>query len=451
MELILRTNDLGEGKINVGFGNFRINSLDQIANSILVSGVLAIQELVFDWNSGNDHIDDSFIVDLYDNFEDTNVNMYFSNLFVGGNLGFGFSGQTKIELSEGCSLNAEFRAHIDKDVLHIKIFDATFDGQVFLQVDDWRAGVKVEGIGVNYHDDLQVTFPRAAFVFLEFGEGANFSGGKPIAIGDYDFLKRQQPGWNAPPGMRSPLHERDTASITFNDATLNFSGSAHLDINKVDAPVTIEGCTISQSGGGVAVSVNDCSAAVTVSGNNFTGAGLVLIECTSANTIADNQMNVTNGGAVAIGLGISGQTSVTGNTVTCGSGAGYALTSGDMTGNTTITQNTFNASQATGCMFLGTGTVYADDNVTLSGNIYIVQGPVHIEGNTMQCNSFIDAWPEGGLMNDPVEDNDGLDPFVCFTFVDFDGNGCCEYPPPANEQDDDGNCGCDGVSPAGGK
>ena len=54
-------------------------------------------------------------------------------------------------------------------------------------------------------------------------------------------------------------------------------------------------------------------------------------------------------------------------------------------------------------------------------------------------------------MNDPVEDNDGLYPFACFTFVDFDGNGCCEYPPPANAQDDEGNCGCDGVSPAGGK
>jgi hypothetical protein len=55
----------------------------------------------------------------------------------------------------------------------------------------------------------------------------------------------------------------------------------------------------------------------------------------------------------------------------------------------------------------------------------------------------------GGLTNDPVADNSGLSPDDVATGVDFDGNGCADYPPHVNERNPDtGKCGMDGVSPA---
>jgi hypothetical protein len=450
IELFLRTNDLGSGRINVGVGNIRIDSMNQTANTLLVGGIHAIQDLVFEWSSTDDSIEDAFTVDLYDNFENTAVNMYFSNLFAGGNLGFGFSGATEIELSDNCRLGAEFRAHIDKDVLHLRVFDATFYGKAYLEVDDWRAGVMVQGVGVGYQDELHVNFPRAAFAFLEFGEGASFSGGKPIYVGDFNRDKWSLPGWRAPAGARSPLHDREEAAINFNGANMTFSGSSHLYIFKTDAPVTVDGCVISQGGGPVAVNIAECSGAITINDNNFTGAGLGVTDCDGSISITDNTMELGSAGGGGIGLGGCASATVTGNTVNCSSASGYAFSAGEMSGTVTLTGNNLNAGQATQCLMIASSRVYADDNPTLSGNINIVEGPVHLSGNTISSCFLLDGWPFGGLMNDPVEDNDGLDPYMVLSFIDFDGNGCCDYPPPNNAVDEHGACTvCEGVSPPG--
>ena len=37
-------------------------------------------------------------------------------------------------------------------------------------------------------------------------------------------------------------------------------------------------------------------------------------------------------------------------------------------------------------------------------------------------------------------DNDGLMPGMVYTHMDWDGNGCCDYPPEWNQQDEYGNC-----------
>ncbi|MDZ7860909.1 MAG: hypothetical protein U5O15_09660 [Candidatus Krumholzibacteriota bacterium] len=123
---------------------------------------------------------------------------------------------------------------------------------------------------------------------------------------------------------------------------------------------------------------------------------------------------------------------------------------GEMNGTVTLTGNTLNGTEASQCMVIAKGRVDADNNDVLSGNITVIEGPLHLSGNTISSCYLIDSWPEGGLMNDPVEDNDGLTPYNVITFVDFDDNGCCDYPPPSNEKDENGDCLCDGVSPPGG-
>ena len=69
--------------------------------------------------------------------------------------------------------------------------------------------------------------------------------------------------------------------------------------------------------------------------------------------------------------------------------------------------------------------------------------------NTCSGVMLIDDYVEPGLQNDHVPANDGLLPGMVMTRMDWDGNGCCDYPPEWNVTDEHGNCiVCDGVSPA---
>lgn len=44
----------------------------------------------------------------------------------------------------------------------------------------------------------------------------------------------------------------------------------------------------------------------------------------------------------------------------------------------------------------------------------------------------------GGLLNDPVQDNVGLSPDAVQSPIDFDSDGCRDYPPP--QKDNEGKC-----------
>lgn len=441
IEMYLRANDIQSGRYFIGVSNFKIDAMNQTFNSLLVTCANLIQLTAFNYQSQSETILGDFTVELLET-QDSMVNFYFKDYLVHGDVGLGFSGRTMFDVSEGCKFYGEFRAELRKDIFTLTAVETNFYGRFYFEWDDYRAGAKIEGVGVGYHDEFYFQMPPAAFVFFEFGPGTTFSGGKPMYVGNYDFKSDFS-------ASGAPTSKADGSSITFTDVTFNLDGVSHIDFTKVDAPITFEGCNITQNGGAVALNIDQCNGSITIHDNDFTGAGFGMTECPGPLNITENRLNITAPGGNGIGLGTCGTTTVTDNTITCAAGTGMAFLNGEMTGTTTLTGNAFTASEATLCLFVGTGTTYIDNNSLLDGNITIVQGPLHISGNTISSCFLVDAWPMGGLMNDPVTDNDGLSPDDCITQVDFDGNGCCEYPPQMNQVDQYGDCIlCDGVSPA---
>jgi hypothetical protein len=192
------------------------------------------------------------------------------------------------------------------------------------------------------------------------------------------------------------------------------------------------------------IAILDCDGEITVQNNEITGAGLTILDSAGESTITNNQIHVTGGYSAGINLGSSATTLATGNTIEAAAGVMSAVTISGMQGTTTFTGNTVNATDAIFALSVGENRVYVDNNDLIAGNIGLVAGPMHIAGNTLASGFLQDTL--GGLMNDPVVDNSGLSPYDCLTICDFDGNGCCDYPPDMNIPGE-GGCPCDGVEP----
>ena len=94
----------------------------------------------------------------------------------------------------------------------------------------------------------------------------------------------------------------------------------------------------------------------------------------------------------------------------------------------------------------GTGLVHAFGN-TFQGAVIVGENSfLRSEGNSFTSGlQILDSNLSGGFINDPVAANGGVDPEDVFSAVDFDGDGCADYPPP--QTDEEGNCIRDGVSP----
>jgi hypothetical protein len=192
------------------------------------------------------------------------------------------------------------------------------------------------------------------------------------------------------------------------------------------------------------ITILDCGGQITVQNNEITGAGLTILDSSGASTITNNQIHVTGGYSAGINLGSSATATATGNTINAAAGVTAAVTISGMDGTTTFSENTVNATNALFALSVGENRVYVENNGLIAGNIALVVGPMQISGNTLASCFLQDTL--GGLINDPVTGNSGLTPFDCWTRCDFDGNGCCDYPPDNNIPGDEG-CPCDGVEP----
>jgi hypothetical protein len=131
---------------------------------------------------------------------------------------------------------------------------------------------------------------------------------------------------------------------------------------------------------------------------------------------------------------------VSGSQITC-SGTSTAVQTYEMDGAVTITGCTINASSGVSAFVFQGVTVSADDNPLIAGMVFISESSVHMSGNTFSGTIVMDDLVTSpGLVNDPVQDNDGLLPGMVYTHMDWDGNGCCDYPPEWNETDANGAC-----------
>jgi hypothetical protein len=213
--------------------------------------------------------------------------------------------------------------------------------------------------------------------------------------------------------------------------------------------VIVDGCQITQDDASTAaLTLMEIATPVTISNNQFHGSGVTLQEVTGAIEISDNEFDVSTFLAMGIDVGDCGPVSVSDNTITVAAG-GTGFICGTTSGLIELSNNSIDGSQGIAAVSVGGGIVHVDDSPLLAGMVMVVDGLLRLTGNTCSNCMVNDMNLDGGLLVDPTQANAGLAPEQVFTHIDWDGNGCCDYPPFWNERIE-GACVCDGVSPPGG-
>jgi hypothetical protein len=243
----------------------------------------------------------------------------------------------------------------------------------------------------------------------------------------------------------SKLAEGDP-QILFDDVDWYGSVADGVEIVGAKVPVVVQNCrfTLTDPTGPV-LRILECADTITVTGCNFFGAGVTVLDSPGVSTISQNTIQVDTYNSSGINLGSSGDATASNNSVVCADNILAAVTVSGMTGTSNFTNNTIVGGNALLALSIGENRVLVNGGQVV-GMISLVNGPVNLTGIDLAGASVQD--PLGALMSDPVEGNSGLSPYNCYTICDFDGNGCCDYPPPNNEPDGNGQCPCEGVPPA---
>jgi hypothetical protein len=228
--------------------------------------------------------------------------------------------------------------------------------------------------------------------------------------------------------------------ITLNGMSWTGTGFEHVDINSTGAAVTITDCDFSFSGDpALALGLTEVSGVIGISSSTFTNLGIGLVDCQGSTSINDSQITVTASAGYGVSMGNSAAVTIQSTSINS-SGAGCSgVQTADMLGDVSITGGSLVG--GTLALLVGNSNVTCDSNEHLSGMISIIEGQLHISGNTCSGVFLVDDYLTPGLQNDPVADNDGLLPGEVMTRMDWDGNGCCDYPPEWNIKED-GVCAC---------
>ena len=227
------------------------------------------------------------------------------------------------------------------------------------------------------------------------------------------------------------------------------TGSVSFERNTIIAPVALDvegaaGLVVSDchiNGQATGIHIRRATGPVIIQ-NNTDGiaGGIDMEDCSESVMLYNNKITYDIPGYdAAIYIKRTGSPSIIGNII-------KSLTTGiwmSDTGSHTMTINKITAPKA---IFVdGETRLTASDNV-IAGNVEVA-ARLALSGNEFSNTSIMDL--SEGLLNDPVPNNSGLDPYKIWTRIDWDGNGCCDYPPDRNEKDENGKCRCEGVAPPG--
>jgi hypothetical protein len=255
----------------------------------------------------------------------------------------------------------------------------------------------------------------------------------------------------------------------------------YLEVNGCGIPVLVEGCTLSNRSAFCCLRLDTIDAPVTVRNNPLIEQGLwiknvtqpVLIEnnllaCQNytALTLSDIQSaelknNMVLGQGQSVGIAIYGAQSVVLSDHNDISANMAGIVANDiqnlvvrdctlsgqggiqfLSGNEGLISNTQISCPGEMALLVAEGKVIVS-NSEITGNLAIILGVLGLQNNQLSGVDIADANPTGGLINDPVPQ--GANPEKISSAVDFDGDGCADYPPP--QRDDDGQCNRPGFPP----
>ena len=455
-------NLVGLGKVTLKLDNEDYDNLDlgfSVSDAVLQSKygkyaqaavTLGSALTTFNWDDIGSTVVGPFTFTALNIPDTANVDVTLKSFKFDGEFNAALNGNVTLALSEQVKLTG--RAHIDMrgNLLDLEASHVTFGAGLFVEMKGASAGITANITDVTFKDSLSingaagvnfsVTITDAIFGGSSAGIyiSGPISGGSSVRTGS-------RPQTHAA-GIVQP---RQTAGqIVIRDLVMT-SDSQWIEITDVNCPVTIENCTIRAKPLGI--HLENVQGAITIQNNSsISGGGVNIFDCSGPATVKNNTINcdVPNRGALSVGG--TPNCAVKDNTMTAGpNSAGFAVLGGS-TGTMTLSDNTIIAPGPFGALTIGSEEVRLNaDNNEITGSVYITAGLVRFTGNTFSGTQIIDANPDGGLLNDPMEDNTGLDPWKILSPIDWDGNDCADYPPDCNKKDEEGNCGRDGVPPPG--
>jgi hypothetical protein len=402
--LNLTANDIKDGEIKFGVSDLKINALDGNYGRLALLATAIVASPILHYTETGSKIDGTFsFTALEAGTENANITVNLNNVDAKSNFQVDIKCKAKFVLSEGTAIRGSASVKVDGNVYEMEEAKVKWDAEVMFEATGVSAGIKVSSKAGTYKNNFNVFAQPTTTITLELTD-AIFEGGV-LAVG-----KTGKP--------QSSQRSVRTAQAGGDSVTLrNVQWSQPclvIGILDVDGPVTVEDCQINTSL--QAMSFSKVQGPITIK-NNTLQSRLALYECADVVT-------------------------VDGNTFASGSDAGPDIW---LYRSRSLVQNNV---MPNGLLVTGDGGYARATANQIGGNVAIgLGGLLRLEGNVLTGAMVADDFfGSAGLVNDPVSDNTGLSPDDASTPVDFDGNGCADYPPHNNERDSDGNCYYPGVS-----
>ena len=376
-------------------------------------------------------------------------------------------GELHVDLSPDVTVGANLTA-ILKDVSTVGIDHGEYKGGVYIEAKDTaRLSFSAKG---SIHDGRVAVFPaNGAFVDVTVTDEAVMKAGGVIvdtagslaqAIGGIfrgetrGYRRPVRPSVAGTRGRRQAGEQIVIRNVHFTEPT-NVPPVSIFGVEEV--PVTVEDCTFDGLSN-LGIVMGEVNSPVTITHNTCAGGGIGLdgdIEgeggsgsifqpyLIQANTVttsgpgitAQDLSNVTirqNTVSAMIGITVSASTArLEQNTIT----ASLALSMAQNGGPVTVVRLA-DGNSLTGAILVAAGAFLNAEGNTIVGPVTPSSGGyIRLVGNSM-AGSFVGDSLIGGLLNDPVPANSGLTGDDIGSAIDFNGNGCQDYPGD-----------CDGPSP----
>ncbi len=402
--LNLTANDIKDGEIKFGVSDLKINALEGNYGRLALLATAIVASPILHYTETDSKIDGTFsFTALEAGTENANITVNLNNVDAKSNFQVDVKCRAKFVLSEGTVIRGSASVKVDGNVYEMEEAKVKWDAEVMFEATGVSAGIKVSSKAGTYKNHFNVFAQPTTTITLELTD-AIFEGGV-LGIG-----KSGKPG-----SSQKPLRRAQSVGDSVTLRNVQWSQPCLVvGILDVDGPVTVEDCQINT--GLQAMTFSNVKGPITVT-NNTIQSRLAFYECADVVTVDGNTFTAGSDGGPDIWLYLSRglvQNNVIPNGLLVAGAGGYARATGNQIG--------------------GDVTVGMDGLLRLEGNVLT---------GAMVFDNFFGA---AGLVNDPVADNTGLSPDDASTPVDFNGNGCADYPPHNDERDSDGNCYYTGVS-----
>ena len=364
---------------------------------------------------------------------------------IGGDFTVGAYGETTLVMTEDVTVAGRASISVDGTVADLQATKGHFQGELIVETQSAAIKLTARLSDVSIQRDFRVSVPNGE-VFLLVDLSKLIFGNSMV---DIHAPKPQDPKGLAKSGVSSGEQrpkQGGGSSITLRDVQLSSTGDKTIQIENLEAPVTIEGGTIANSGSLPNITVNQVKGPIAIRGIQFTGGGIWVGNTESPVSIENNQFQLSGSGASSVGLNLvadnitvrsnsfngggdklamtvtaqGGTVSVANNTIQCGMGIAATvsqmqLDDNDFTtsdalsvasGQVTATKNKFrgsvvvsgentalnlNNNELDGTLTLGLGSLTAKDNKLRGSVLLSGDGTLNLEAGELNGTLSLSA------------------------------------------------------------